>query len=170
MSKAFTREDDDAPEPPLRPRRLSSLPAGAKNYLTSDGAERLREELGRLLDTERPRLAALTKTDETARQLEAVDERIGQLRQSLDSAVVAHPPAAPWDQVRFGATVTVRDRRGEEVRYRIVGVDETDVDRDWVSWLSPIAKALLNARTGQRVRLRLPGGDEELEITDIRYG
>ena len=80
-----------------------------------------------------------------------------------------NPPAPPHDQVRFGATVTVREPDGEESRYRIVGADETDIDRGWVSWLSPIAKALLNARLGERVRLRLPGGERELEITGITY-
>ena len=63
----------------------------------------------------------------------------------------------------------VRERNGEAARYRIVGVDETDIDRGWVSWLSPIAKALLNARLGQRVRFRFPSGEAELEIVDIRY-
>ena len=79
------------------------------------------------------------------------------------------PPAPPWDQVRFGTTVTVRKPSGDETRYRIVGVDEMDVDRDWVSWLSPIARALLNARLGQRVRFKFPSGEEELEITAIAY-
>jgi transcription elongation factor GreB len=71
--------------------------------------------------------------------------------------------------VRFGATVTVRERNGEASVYRIVGVDEMDLDRNWVSWLSPIAKALLNARPGQRVRFKSPAGEQELEITGITY-
>jgi transcription elongation factor GreB len=79
------------------------------------------------------------------------------------------PPTAPEDRVRFGATVMVRERSGEESCYRIVGVDETDVDRGWVSWLSPIAKALLNARLGDRVKMRLPAGEKELEITRVAY-
>lgn len=70
-------------------------------------------------------------------------------------------------RVRFGATVTVREPDGGESSYRIVGVDETDLDRGWVSWLSPIAKALLNAEPGQRVRLKLPAGDVELEVTGV---
>ena len=65
--------------------------------------------------------------------------------------------------------MTVRNRQGEETHYRIVGVDETDIDRDWISWLSPIAKALLNARIGQKVRIKLPAGDDELVILAIRY-
>ena len=168
MSKAFTRESDDAPELPVRPRRPSPLPAGAKNYLTAGGAQGLREEWDRLLNIERPRLAA-SKDDQAKRQLQAVNERIEHLQQSLHTAVVTAPPVMPDDQVRFGATVTVRNRRGEESRYRIVGVDETDIDRDWVSWLSPIAKALLNARVGQQVRIKLPDGEEQLEIVGVTY-
>ena len=168
MSKAFTRESDDAPEQPVRPRRPAPLPLGAKNYLTASGAEGLREELNHLINIERPRLAA-SDNDEGKRQLQSVDERIDYLQQSLGSAVVVNPPAVPDDQVRFGATVTVRNQRGEESRYRIVGVDETDIDRDWVSWLSPIAKALLNARVGQLVRIKMPGGEEQLEIVTVAY-
>ena len=87
----------------------------------------------------------------------------------LQSAVVVAPPIVPEAGVRFGASVTVRDRGGGESHYRIVGVDETDIDRGWVSWLSPIAKALLNARLGERVRIELPSGQEELEILSIAY-
>ena len=80
------------------------------------------------------------------------------------------PPAEADGCVRFGATVTVRERvSGEKSRYRIVGVDETDIDRNWVSWLSPIAKALLNSRVGDRVRFKFPGRDEELEILAVAY-
>jgi len=151
-----------------RLRRPSSLPPGARNYLTPGGAQRLREELDRLLNAERPRLAAST-LDEDRRQLQSTDERIERLQQSLHTAVVVQPPTAPDDQVRFGATVTIRNLRGEETHYRIVGVDETDTDRDWVSWLSPVAKALLNARVGQLVRIKLPGGEEQLEVAGVAY-
>ena len=168
MSKAFTRESDDAPEMPVRPRRTSPLPPGAKNYLTPGGARRLREELERLEQIERPSLAGSAEESD-ARQLQAINERIDYLRESLQTAVVAPPPAATEAVVRFGATVTVRERDGGETRYRIVGVDETDIDRDWISWLSPIAKALLNARLGQRIRLILPAGGKDLEIVGIDY-
>ena len=168
MSKAFTRESDDAPDLPA-PRALSSLPAGAKNYVTPGGLQRMRDELDQLVSVERPRLAALPDENERQQQIRALDQRVQQLQQSLLSAVAVPPPALPWDQVRFGATVTVRNRRGEESRYRIVGVDETDLDRDWVSWVSPIAKALLNARVGGRVRFKFPSGEEELEIVRLEY-
>jgi transcription elongation factor GreB len=156
MSKAFTRESDDGPDLPGPIRPISPLPPGVKNYITAAGAEQLRAELARLAQAERPRPASL-------------DQRIVQLEAALRSGVVVPVPEKPWDEVRFGATVTVRDRAGEESRYRIVGVDETDVDRDWVSWRSPIATALLNARIGQRVRFRVPAGEQELEVVAIAY-
>jgi len=172
MSKAFTRESDDAPELPVRPLRASPLPPGAKNYLTPGGASRLRAELDELLQEERPSIAQESVTaaePDVRRRLQALDSRIAELQRTLHTAVVVPPPESPHEKVRFGATVLVRERNGEETRYRIVGVDETDIDRGWVSWLSPIAKALLNARLGQRVRFQFPSGEAELEIVDIRY-
>ena len=169
MSKAFTRESDDAPDLPLPVRPLSALPPGARNYLTPVGAQHLREELERLAQGERPGLAGATDDADAKRALAALDRRIAQLEESLRTAVIVPPPEPPWDQVRFGATVTVRDREGVEDRFRIVGVGETDLDRDWVSWISPIAKALLNARIGQSVRFRVPAGEREVEITEVTY-
>jgi transcription elongation factor GreB len=160
MSKAFTREDDQAePEPP---RRLPSvLPPGAKNYVTPDGARRLRVELEALVERERPQADAERK---------AMNERIHELQRALESAVVVGPPSDDLDVVRFGAMVTVRSLpRGETTRYRIVGVDETDVARGWISWVSPVAKALLTATVGDRVRAVLPTGEKELEILDVTY-
>jgi transcription elongation factor GreB len=95
--------------------------------------------------------------------------RIAYLDQSLQTAEVVSPPAQPDDKILFGATVTIRDKTGSETKYRIVGVDETDIDRDWVSWRSPIAKALLNARVGQRVKFQIPAGVQEWEIVAINY-
>jgi transcription elongation factor GreB len=166
MSKAFTREDD-APELPLPARQASTLPPGAKNYLTPDGAERLRSEIARL--QERRRTLASPDETEARRQLALLDTRVRQLEKSLNSATIVGPPPQPWTQVRFGAKVTVRDQHGEESQYRIVGVDETDVDRGLVSWCSPIGRALINAELGQRVRLRVPAGDLELDILAITY-
>lgn len=169
MSKAFTRESDDFSDRPVIARRASLLPPGAKNYLTPDGAQRLREELDRLIREERPRFATAPDDIDARRKLQELDQRIDHLQQSLQSAVVVTSPATPEDGIRFGATVTVRQSSGSESRYRIVGVDETDIDRGWVSWLSPIAKALLNARLGQRIRFTFPSGEEELEITGVTY-
>jgi transcription elongation factor GreB len=155
MSKAFTRESDDAPDlGPIRP--IAALPPGVKNYITAAGAQKLRDELERLVKAERPRPASL-------------DQRIAQLESALRSAVIVPVPEKPWEEVRFGATVTVRDHTGEEERYRIVGIDEVDVDRGCVSWRSPLATAVLNARIGQRVRFRVPAGQRELEIVSIAY-
>lgn len=173
MSKAFTREDD-ADETPVAPRPVALLPAGARNYLTAGGARRLREELSRLTETERPALLAtatgtgLAATD-AKEELQRVEQRVAQLEQCLATAEVAAVPPRPHDVVRFGATVSVRDSRGAETRYRIVGVEEADFSRDEVSWISPIARALLNARLGARVPFRFPTGVAELEIAAITY-
>ena len=169
MSKAFTRESDDLPEPPVSRRAAPALPPGVKNYLTPAGAQRLREELERLVQAERPQAAAALDAPDGRQRLQVLDQRIAQLRESLESAEIVPPPAGPVDRVRFGATVTVCDRTGVESRYRLVGVDETDIDRGWVSWRSPIARALLNARPGQRVQFCFPSGEEELEIMGIAY-
>ncbi|HKS37435.1 MAG TPA: GreA/GreB family elongation factor [Verrucomicrobiae bacterium] len=169
MSKAFTRESDDSSDRPVIARRASLLPPGAKNYLTPAGARRLREELDRLVGVERPRFATAQDNNDARRKLQELDQRIDHLQQSLQSAVVVAPPTKGEERVRFGATITVRQRSGTESRYRIVGVDETDIDRGWVSWISPIAKALLNARLGQRIRFKFPSGEEELEIVGVAY-
>lgn len=164
MSKAFTREDD-APETPML-RRPSSLPSGAKNLITPDGEQRLREELSQL-QIAREQLVATKGDPDKAQKLAALEQRARLLDDRLGSASVVQPPAAPDDRVRFGSVVTVRESDRAETRYRVVGVDEVDFDRGWVSWLSPIAKALLNARVGQRVRVKLPGGERELEIIAV---
>ena len=91
------------------------------------------------------------------------------MREILATAVVVQTPSRPWEQVRFGATVLVHGSRSGETRYRIVGADETDLDRNWVSWLSPIARALINARVGQRIHVHFPSGEEELEVVSIQY-
>lgn len=168
MSKAFTREDD-TPEPVVIPRPISLLPPGAKNYVTSAGAQRLREELARLSGRELPAIRAMPVTEDSREQLARAEQRIAHLQESLASAEVVSPPPPPHEVVRFGATVTVRENRKVETTYRIVGVDETDFDRNWVSWLSPVARALVNARLGQRVPFKFPSGTTDLEIIRIAY-
>ncbi|MBA4138759.1 MAG: transcription elongation factor GreB [Opitutus sp.] len=172
MSRAFTREDDarDA----VLPRPVSPLPPGARNYFTPAGAQRLRAELARLTETERPRLIAAAAEEggrgaDAKEELQRVENRLAYLQQSLATAEIAAPPTPPHEVVRFGATVTVRDQKGEESNYRIVGVDEADFSRNEVSWLSPIARTLLNARLGQSVPFKSPGGQSTLQITGIRY-
>ena len=151
MSKAFTRESDDLPERPSAPRPASVLPAGVRNYITPGGAKRLQAELDALLHSN------------------AGGPRVAALRQALQTIEIVPPPPPPYDSVRFGATVTVRDSIGQEESYRIVGADETDIERDWISWVSPLARALLNARPGERLRIKLPGGERVLEIAAIDY-
>jgi transcription elongation factor GreB len=169
MSRAFVRESD-VPQLPELPPLLSPLPPGARNYLTPGGAQRLRDELARLRDTERPRLASAPADDPDAkRELQLLDQRIRYLQESLRIAEVTHAAAGAADTVRFGSTVTVREVNGSETRYRIVGVDETDLDRNWVSWLSPLARALMHAKAGQRVQFKAPRGTRELEVVAIEY-
>lgn len=170
MSRAFVRESD-VPQLPELPPQVSPLPPGAKNYFTPGGAQRLQAELERLLEAERPRLAAAPVDDiDAKRDLQVLDQRIRYLQQSLRTAeVTPPPPAGEREAVRFGATVTVREKTGAETKYRIVGVDETDLDRNWVSWLSPIARALLNTRRGERVQFKAPRGMRELEIVAVDY-
>jgi len=169
MSKAFTREDDNAPELPDLPPLTSTLAPGAKNYITPAGAQKLRDELQRLIEVARPGLAEASDDPDAKRQLARLDQRIAQLEESLQSAEIVAASSGAADVVRFGATVTVRETDGNETSYRIVGVDEMDMDRNWVSWMSPIAKALLNGRRGERIRFKFPSGEETLEIIDIRY-
>lgn len=168
MSRAFVRESDDRPELPIA-RQASALPAGAKNYLTPAGASRLREELRQLLEDQRPKLVGATYDLEAKRKLLSLDQRVQQLEASLQSAEIVPLPTDAQDVIRFGATVLVRRQGGEEDSYRIVGVDEIDLDRGWVSWAAPIAKALTNARVGDRVRFKFPSGEEQIEIVRIDY-
>lgn len=140
--------------------------------MTAGGLERLRAEIARLLNEERPPLAAGAASDmERKGRLQLLDQRIRYLEESARTAEVVPPPSpgAGDEVVRFGATVTVREPDGAPTRYRIVGVDETDLDRNWVSWLTPIARALTNARVGQKVTFKAPRGAKELEIVGIEY-
>jgi transcription elongation factor GreB len=162
MSKAFTREDDNAPNLPLPLRPASTLPPGVPNYITPDGANRLRMRLTDMIE----RRQTMSGDSDAKRRL---DLQILQLQQSLDSATVLGPPPPPWNEVKFGAIVSVRDQTREKFQYRIVGVDEADPAHDQVSWCSPVARALLNAQLGQRVRVQIPAGDLELEIIGIHY-
>jgi transcription elongation factor GreB len=126
-----------------------------------------RHPLSRLLEE---RASLIVSDDEGKRRnVQVVQQRIAELQESLTTAEVVPLPDTPTDRVTFGATVTVRERDGEESRYRIVGVDEADGERGSVSWLSPIARALLNARLGEHVRFKFPAGETVLEIVGITY-
>lgn len=165
MSKAFTREDDAADTP--LPAPVPLLPPGVKNLLTPVGRDRLQTELSRLRE-ERPVLVDGSLTDSELRpELAQLDQRINLLERRLASAKVVPDPVPPHERVRFGSTVTVRDARGVKDRYRIVGADEADFARGEISWQSPLAAAVLNARVGQKIAFRSPAGLTELEILEI---
>jgi len=184
MSKAFTREDDTELDDGVV--EASPLPAGARNYMTSGGFSRLKSELDHLVDHERPGVVATVSwaagngdRSENGdyiygkKRLREIDRRIRFLIKRLDSAEIVDPTARrdsdSLDQIFFGATVRVRNERGEERTVSIVGVDEIDTGRGYISWVSPMARALLKAREGDTVTLRTPGGVEELEVVEVRY-
>jgi transcription elongation factor GreB len=185
MSKAFTRESD-APDLDEELEAASPLPAGSRNYMTPGGFARLKAELASLVDKERPEVVAIvawaaSNGDRSEngdyiygkKRLREIDRRIRFLIRRLDDAEVVDPQARREsenaDQIFFGATVTVSNARGEERTVSIVGVDEIDMARGYISWVSPMARALIKAREGDNVTLRTPGGIEELEILDVRY-
>jgi transcription elongation factor GreB len=185
VNKAFTREaeggdadadDDDLPG-------LPPMPAGTRNYITPAGYKRLRGELMTLLDVERPKMVetvswAAKNGDRSEngdylygkKRLREIDRRIRFLTKRLDIAEVADPSLHHGsDQVFFGATVTYANGRGDERTITIKGIDEADNLQGEVSWIAPIARALLKAREGDAVQLMTPGGLETLEVIAVRY-
>ena len=183
MSKAFTREDDAPEEEFDGDDEQNPIPPGSKNYLTPAGWQRMRDELTWLVKTERPDVTAVVSwaaklgdRSENAdyqygkKRLREIDRRIRYLTKRLEAAEVVDPATREeTDQVFFGATVTYATASGEEQTVRIVGIDEMDPAQHYVSWISPIARALIKAREGDTVQLRTPGGDEEIEIIEVRY-
>src|SRR3984957_341320 len=182
MSKAFTKESDGDDEDDL-PEDVGGLPVSAKNYMTPEGFARLREELNTLMRKERPDVVkvvswAAGNGDRSEngdyiygkKRLREIDRRVRYLSKRLANAEVVDPARrAKTDQVFFGATVTTANARNEERTLKIVGVDEVDLSKGHVSWISPIAKALLKAEEGDVVKMRTPTGVEELEIVKVRY-
>ena len=183
MNKAFTKEpdgdsDDDDGGPGLPP-----LPPGGKNYITPAGYQRLRAELMALIDDERPKMVetvswAAKNGDRSEngdylygkKRLREIDRRIRFLTKRLDIAEVADPSAHHGsDQVFFGATVTYANSRGEERTITIKGIDEADNLKGEVSWIAPVARALLKAREGDEVTLVTPKGPQRIEVLDVRY-
>jgi transcription elongation factor GreB len=181
VSKAFVKEtdgDDDEPgdDGP-------TLPAGAKNYVTPEGLQHMQEELKQLRRVERPKVVetvswAAGNGDRSEngdyiygkKRLREIDRRIRYLTKRLDSAQLVDPARQKnRDQVFFGATVTYCDSRGAAHTVKIVGVDEANLEAGLISWLSPVARALLKAARNDEVKLHAPGGDETLEVLDIQY-
>ena len=181
MSKAFVKESDDEADLPDEP---SSIPLGFKNYMTPCGHRQMQDELRQLLRVERPKLVetvawAVGNGDRSEngdyiygkRRLREIDRRIRFLTKRLESAEIVDPGQQKRrDQVFFGATVTYATEHGTETTITIVGIDEADFARGQVSWVSPIARALMKAREGDTVELRAPGGVEQIEVLEIRYG
>ena len=184
MSKAFTRESDTEAEDDALPEEPQALPAGTKNYMTPAGFDRLQEELRHLARVERPRVVetvawAAGNGDRSEngdyiygkKRLREIDRRIRFLTKRLEAAEVVDPARQKnRDQVFFGATVTYVNGRDEEHTLTIVGVDETEHGPHRVSWVSPIARALLKARAGDTVEFATPAGREEVEVLGISYG
>jgi transcription elongation factor GreB len=182
MNKAFTKEsdaDENEDGEPVAP----ALPAGVRNYITPAGYQRLRSELLTLLDTERPKMVevvswAAKNGDRSEngdylygkKRLREIDRRIRFLTRRLDTAEVTDPSVHHGsDQVFFGARVTYANARGEERTITIKGIDEADSLQGEVSWIAPIARALLKTREGDEVSLQTPGGLQRLEVLAVRY-
>jgi transcription elongation factor GreB len=180
MSKAFTRESDDADDDDLE---VPGLAPGGKNYMTPQGFARLRAELLQLMDDERPKVVeavhwAAKNGDRSEngdyiygkKRLREIDRRIRFLTKRLEIAEVTDPAVHHGgDQVFFGATVTYADESGQERTVTIMGIDEAESAKGQVSWISPIARALLKAREGDVVRLVTPSGAQEIEVLAVRY-
>ena len=180
MNKAFVKESDaeEDDEPPE-----AAIPAGTRNYVTQRGYAVLRAEFEHLVKVERPALVqvvswAASNGDRSEngdyiygkKRLREIDRRIRFLTKRLESAVVVDPAHQQnRDQVFFAATVTVCDAEGVEATYQIVGIDEADAQAGRISWISPLARALLKAREGDTVRFDSPGGLRELDIVEVRY-
>jgi transcription elongation factor GreB len=178
MSKAFTREsEDDGEEPQAEP-----APPPAKNYISPAGYARLKAELKLLVETERPEVVrtvswAAKNGDRSEngdylygkKRLREIDRRVRFLIKRLEAAQVVDAAGRDSDQIFFGSTIRIKTKEGEERTITIVGVDETDSPRNRISWISPVAKALIKAREGDTVVLKTPGGVEELEILEVRY-
>ena len=182
MSKAFTKESDGDDDDDRDGADDGAIPGGFTNYITPGGHKRLNDELSRLWKVDRPKLVdiiawAASNGDRSEngdyiygkKKLREIDRRIRFLGKRLDAAVVVDNAGKEHERVYFGATVTVADENGAEQTVSIVGVDELDPARGRVSWISPIATALLKGSVGDVVTLRTPRGTEEIEIVDIRY-
>jgi transcription elongation factor GreB len=181
MSKAFVK--DDAPVDEDEEVSGSPLPIGSKNYMTPAGHARLQAEFIHLVKVERPEVVSVVSwaagngdRSENGdyiygkKRLREIDRRLRFLTKRLDDALVVDPTAQEnTDQVFFGASVTVLDQNGDEFIYSIVGLDEADPGRGRISWVSPLARALIKARLGDSVRFQSPGGLRELEIVAIEY-
>jgi transcription elongation factor GreB len=184
VSKAFTKEPDGDDDGPDAADDGPALPAGTKNYITPAGFARLQDELRELRTVERSKIVevvswAAGNGDRSEngdylygkRRLREIDRRMRFILKRLEIAEVVDPAAQKnRDQVFFGATVTYADSKDRERTIRIVGIDEVRHDQGEVSWVSPVARALLRAKVGDLVEMRTPAGPEQLEVIAILYG
>jgi transcription elongation factor GreB len=182
LSKAFTKESD-APDDDDDGPSLPALPAGTRNYMTPAGYARLRAEFMQLIDVERPKMVetvswAAKNGDRSEngdylygkKRLREIDRRLRFLTKRLDIAEVVDPSVHHGsEQVFFGATVTYATARGDEKTITIKGIDESDSLAGEVSWIAPIARALLKARVGDEVTVVTPAGAERIEVLAVRY-
>ena len=181
MSKAFTKETDNDQDDELKAEEQQA-PKGSKNYITPAGYARLEAELQHLLKVERPEVvkvvswaAALGDRSENAdyiygkKRLREIDKRLRFLTKRIGYAQIVDPTQQPHDKIYFGATVVVSDQDGEEHTYTIVGMDEIDPAKGRVSWISPLAKALLGKEEGDTVTVRTPAGEQTLDVLEILY-
>ena len=182
MNKAFTKESDDADDDDADPA-ASAIPAGVKNYVTPAGYARLRAELLNLLDVERPKVVEIVswaaKNGDRSengdylygkKRLREIDRRIRFLTKRLDIAEVVDPSVhCGSDQVFFGATVRYANARDEERTITIKGVDESDSAAAEISWIAPMARAVLGARVGEEVRVQTPAGVDSVEVLAVSY-
>jgi transcription elongation factor GreB len=181
MNKAFVKESEDDDEDLAG--ALPQIPAGAKNYITPAGYQRIRDELLHLIDVERPEVVkvvhwAASNGDRSEngdyiygkRRLREIDRRIRFLTKRMDLAEVVDPAVHHGsDQVYFGATVTYCNAAGEEHAVTIVGIDELDPLHGKISWVAPVARALTKAHVGDTVTLQTPAGLDELEVLEVSY-
>jgi len=181
MNKDYNLSGEDDDDEGLSP--LAPLPSGVKNYITPGGHKKLQAELEQLWKVERPVLVntitwAASNGDRSEngdyiygkRRLREIDRRVRFLHKRLEQAEVVDPAVrSACDQVFFSATVTVCNNEGCEATYAIVGVDEADLTRGHISWVSPLARALLKLHVGDVARLLTPAGISELEIISVRY-
>lgn len=183
MNKAFIKETEGIDDPE-EDTGVDLLPSSSKNYITPGGYTRLMDEFLWLMNKERPQMTATVSwaagngdRSENGdyiygkKRLREIDRRIRFLTKRLDMAEVVNPATLREDetQIFFGATVTYSNLAGEEKTVSIVGVDEVDTTRGYISWISPMARALIKAEEGDTVTLRAPGGVEELEVLAVKY-
>ena len=182
MSRAFVDDSDSSIMEDDIPELVIPLPPGVKNYMTPDGAEAVKKELRELEHTVRPRLSTQVSQNVTGgdsvnsekvvlvrRKMRVIDRRIDYLSKMIDRMEVIDPKMQATDRVHFGATVTVMENGTYRRKFRIVGVDESDPKKGWISWISPIARSLLSLAVGDTAKISLPKGLTHFKVIKIEY-